>query len=476
MTRTNYRKTDWLLIGLYLLLVLFGWLNIYSSSAEEGLGIFDLGTKYGMHIIWMSSAFLIATLIMTAIPSRLYQAISLPLYLAVALLLIAVAVVGVEVNGSKSWFAFGPFRFQPAEFSKISTSLLAASFLSRYNFSFSNKRDAFLAYGILLMPILFILMEKETGSALVYLGFLLAFYREGMTGWILSLGLISILLFILTLVLSPFIAILVLMGILTLLGAIFSHKLTIGTFLGVAVIILTSFLPKLLESESVASLDIQFSTEQLVAMISAPFAIFFLVRSFIRRKALQRNLLLGWICGLALIFSVQFVFDHILQDHQRARIEVLFGIKDDPKGVGYNVHQSLIAIGSGGLTGKGFHQGTQTRFNFVPEQSTDFIFCTIGEEWGFLGSLAILGIYLTLILRILSSAEKQKDKFTQIYGYCIASCILMHVFINIGMTIGLMPVIGIPLPFISYGGSSLWAFTIMLFIYLRLDLERWNKY
>lgn len=476
MIRTNYRKTDWLLIGLYLLLVLFGWLNIYSSSAEEGLGIFDLGTKYGMHIIWMSSAFLIATLIMTAIPSRLYQAISLPLYLAVALLLIAVAVVGVEVNGSKSWFAFGPFRFQPAEFSKISTSLLAASFLSRYNFSFSNKRDAFLAYGILLMPILFILMEKETGSALVYLGFLLAFYREGMTGWILSLGLISILLFILTLVLSPFIAILVLMGILTLLGAIFSHKLTIGTFVGAAGIILTSFLPKLLESESVASLDIQFSTEQLVAMISAPFAIFFLVRSFIRRKALQRNLLLGWICGLALIFSVQFVFDHILQDHQRARIEVLFGIKDDPKGVGYNVHQSLIAIGSGGLTGKGFHQGTQTRFNFVPEQSTDFIFCTIGEEWGFLGSLAILGIYLTLILRILSSAEKQKDKFTQIYGYCIASCILMHVFINIGMTIGLMPVIGIPLPFISYGGSSLWAFTIMLFIYLRLDLERWNKY
>lgn len=476
MTRTNYRKTDWLLIGLYLLLVLFGWLNIYSSSAEEGLGIFDLGTKYGMHIIWMSSAFLIATLIMTAIPSRLYQAISLPLYLAVALLLIAVAVVGVEVNGSKSWFAFGPFRFQPAEFSKISTSLLAASFLSRYNFSFSNKRDAFLAYGILLMPILFILMEKETGSALVYLGFLLAFYREGMTGWILSLGLISILLFILTLVLSPFIAILVLMGILTLLGAIFSHKLTIGTFVGAAGIILTSFLPELLESESVASLDIQFSTEQLVAMISAPFAIFFLVRSFIRRKALQRNLLLGWICGLALIFSVQFVFDHILQDHQRARIEVLFGIKDDPKGVGYNVHQSLIAIGSGGLTGKGFHQGTQTRFNFVPEQSTDFIFCTIGEEWGFLGSLAILGIYLTLILRILSSAEKQKDKFTQIYGYCIASCILMHVFINIGMTIGLMPVIGIPLPFISYGGSSLWAFTIMLFIYLRLDLERWNKY
>lgn len=476
MTRTNYRKTDWLLIGLYLLLVLFGWLNIYSSSAEEGLGIFDLGTKYGMHIIWMSSAFLIATLIMTAIPSRLYQAISLPLYLAVALLLIAVAVVGVEVNGSKSWFAFGPFRFQPAEFSKISTSLLAASFLSRYNFSFSNKRDAFLAYGILLMPILFILMEKETGSALVYLGFLLAFYREGMTGWILSLGLISILLFILTLVLSPFIAILVLMGILTLLGAIFSHKLTIGTFVGAAGIILTSFLPELLESESVASLDIQFSTEQLVAMISAPFAIFFLVRSFIRRKALQRNLLLGWICGLALIFSVQFVFDHILQDHQRARIEVLFGIRDDPKGVGYNVHQSLIAIGSGGLTGKGFHQGTQTRFNFVPEQSTDFIFCTIGEEWGFLGSLAILGIYLTLILRILSSAEKQKDKFTQIYGYCIASCILMHVFINIGMTIGLMPVIGIPLPFISYGGSSLWAFTIMLFIYLRLDLERWNKY
>lgn len=476
MTGINYRKADWWLIGIYLLLVLFGWMNIYSSSVEDGLGIFNLSTKYGMHIIWMMSAFLIATLIMTAIPSKLYSAVALPLYIVVAVLLIAVAIVGVEVNGSKSWFAFGPIRFQPAEFSKISTSLLIASFLSRYNFSFSNRRDAVRAFCIILMPILFILLEKETGSALVYLGFLLAFYREGMTGWLLTLGLFSILFFILTLVFSPMIAILVLMGILAVFGTFYSRRFILGPIIGITSIVLVSHLPGLMESEAIADLGISFSAEQLVALVSIPVVLIFLIRSFIKKKTLIRNLLLGWICGLAIIFSVQFVFDHILQDHQRARIEVLFGIRDDPKGVGYNVHQSLIAIGSGGFHGKGFLQGTQTRFDFVPEQSTDFIFCTIGEEWGFLGTMAILGIYLALILKLLNSAEKQKDKFTRIYGYCIASCILMHVFINISMTIGLMPVIGIPLPFISYGGSSLWSFTIMLFIYLRLDLERWKKY
>jgi len=471
MPELNLKKLDWVVIGCYLLLIVFGWMNIYSSSVSEDGFVFSLKQKYVMDLVWMGSAMVIATLILLVIPSRVYSAISWPFYVLMVLMLVAVAFVGVEVNGSKSWFAIGPFRLQPAEFSKISTSILLAYLMSKYDFRFSNPRDFLRIAAVLAVPMLAILLEKETGSALVYLGFLLVCYREGMTGWILIAGLLAIGFFILTLVGSPFLAVLVLTALSGVTSSWYSRRLPVGIPVTAAVVTGLAFLPSLTALESPAIFS-RFPAEIWAAGLTGLAALFLAAVWWFRRQRALRNLMLGFLAGLALIFSVEFVFDHVLKDHQRARIEVLLGIRDDPMGVGYNVHQSLVAIGSGGFAGKGFLGGTQTRFDFVPEQSTDFIFCTIGEEWGFLGTLAVLITYLTLILRLIASAEKHKDKFVRIYGWCVACCLLMHVFINISMTIGLMPVIGIPLPLLSYGGSSLWAFTILLFIYLRLDMEK----
>lgn len=453
MSGFSYKKLDWILISLYLVLVIFGWMNIYSSSHQDDVSFFSLSTKYMMHLIWIATAFFLAAIILFSIPSNIYTSIALPLYILFALLLIAVAFVGVEINGSKSWFALGPFRLQPAEFSKLSTSLLIASLLGHYDFSFTKPKCIASAVAVILLPILFILMEKETGSALVYLGFLLVFFREGMNGWILIFGLLSILLFIVTLVVSPTVAVTVLAGIIFIHTILYYRKRWLWAAIGTATVTALAFI-----SDTAITLTIP-------AALAASLILAF------KKKKMGRNLLWGYVCGVCLIMSVQFIYSKVLQDHQRARIEVLLGIRDDPRGVGYNVHQSLIAIGSGGLVGKGYMNGTQTHYDFVPEQSTDFIFCTVGEEWGFVGSVAVLACYLALILHLMNSAEKHNDRFTRIYGYCTASCLLMHVMINVNMTIGLMPVIGIPLPFLSYGGSSLWAFTILLFIYIKLDYD-----
>ena len=471
MPELNYKKLDWVIIGIYLLLVVFGWMNIFSSSVSEDGFTFSLKEKYVMDLIWVGSALVIGILILFVIPSKVYPAISWPFYALMVFLLVAVAFVGVEVNGSKSWFAIGPFRLQPAEFSKISTSVLLAYLMSKYDFRFSNTRDALRIVLVLALPMLAILLEKETGSALVYLGFLLVCYREGITGWILVAGLLAILLFILTLIFSPFVAILVLIAMTGIPASFYSRRQMLGMPLTVAIVLMLSFLPRLMRVGAFSFLT-RFDPEIWLALLAGLTALVLAILYWVRRQRALRNLMLAFLVGLGLIFSVQMVFEKVLKEHQRARIEVLLGIKEDPMGVGYNVHQSLVAIGSGGIAGKGFLGGTQTRFNFVPEQSTDFIFCTIGEEWGFFGTLLVLIAYLTLILRLIGSAEKQKDSFARIYGWCVAMCLLMHVVINICMTIGLMPVIGIPLPLLSYGGSSLWAFTILLFIYLRLDMEK----
>ena len=470
MPELNYKKLDWVVVGLYLLLLVFGWMNIFSSSVKETGFLFKLSEKYVMDLIWMGSAAVIAILILFVIPSKVYPAISWPLYVLMVVLLVAVAFVGKEVNGSKSWFAIGPFSIQPAEFSKISTSILLAYLMSKYEFRFSNPKDFIRIALVIGIPILAILLEKETGSALVYLGFLMVCYREGMTGWILVAGILAVLFFILTLVLSPFAAILILTALAGVTTGYYRRKLIPAAAVTAAVVTLLAFLPRLMRIESLSFLG-RLEPEVWAALLTGLAAIVLTVSSMIRRRSTVRNLMMGFLLGLILIFSVEFVFEHVLKEHQRARIEVLLGIREDPMGVGYNVHQSLVAIGSGGFAGKGFLGGTQTRFDFVPEQSTDFIFCTIGEEWGLLGTLFVLAVYLALILRLLASAEKNKDGFVRIYGWCAAMCLLMHVVINICMTIGLMPVIGIPLPLLSYGGSSLWAFTILLFIYLRLDME-----
>jgi rod shape determining protein RodA len=470
MPELNYKKLDWVAVTLYLVLIVFGWMNIFSSSVKETGFLFQLSEKYVMDLIWMGSAIVLAILILFVVPSKFWPAVSWPFYGLLVLLLVAVAFVGVEVNGSKSWFAIGPFRLQPAEFSKISTSILLAFLMSKYEFRFSNAKDFIRILVVLAIPMLAILLEKETGSALVYLGFLIVCYREGMTGWILVAGLLAILFFILTLIFSPFVAILVLAALTGIAAGFYNHQPIPGAIATVIVITFLAFIPRLMRVESLAFLT-RFAPEVWAALLTGVTAVVVAVLSWLHRQVALRNLMLGFLLGLALIFSVEFVFEHVLKEHQRARIEVLLGIREDPMGVGYNVHQSLVAIGSGGFAGKGFLGGTQTRFDFVPEQSTDFIFCTIGEEWGLLGTFFVLVLYLSLILRLIGSAEKQKDSFARVYGWCVAVCLLMHVVINICMTIGLMPVIGIPLPLLSYGGSSLWAFTILLFIYLRLDME-----
>lgn len=474
MPEALHKKIDWVIAGIWLLLVVFGWMNIYASSVSEDGFRFSLKEKYIMDLIWVFTSMALGFLILFVIPSSLYPTISWPFYGLMVLLLVAVAFVGVEVNGSKSWFAIGPFRLQPAEFSKIATSLLLAQLMSKYGFSFSKFRDALRIAVVLALPILAILLEKETGSALVYLGYLLVCYREGMTGWILIIGLLAILFFILTLVFSPFVAVLVLLALTVVAYGFYVRKPLLYGIVTALAVTLLAFLPRLLQLDALAPLN-RFDPATWLALLTGTAALVLALVFWFRRHRQLRNLMLGFLLGLLVIFSVEMVFNKVLKDHQRARIEVLLGIKEDPMGVGYNVHQSLVAIGSGGLTGKGFLGGTQTRFDFVPEQSTDFIFCTIGEEWGLIGTLAVLAAYLTLILRLISSAEKQRDSYVRIYGWCVAACLLMHVLINICMTIGLMPVIGIPLPMLSYGGSSLWAFTILLFIYLRLDLDQ-KKY
>ncbi|MFA6334168.1 MAG: rod shape-determining protein RodA [Bacteroidales bacterium] len=474
ITGIKYKKLDWPLIVSYLILIMIGWINVFSSVYDpDHEQIFDLSQRYGMQFIWILTSFGIAALILFVINPKVYNVTAWLLYAISILMLIAVIFAGVEVNGSKSWFMLGPVRFQPAEFSKIASSLALAALMSSYNFRFKSISGLSRVALTILFPMALIILEKETGSALVYAGFIFMLYREGLSGWYLIFGILTILLFLITLSFSPFIAIICLFCIVVIARGIFTRKIFSHS------VFLIFYLPVLIFSRKLGDLSI-FSgvshwadTVWLSIFIMPPF-IYHIVTTFRQKVAHLWYTLICFVVSLTVIFSVDFVFEKVLQDHQRARIENLLGINVDLRGAGYNVYQSKIAIGSGGLTGKGFLQGTQTKFNFVPEQSTDFIFCTVGEEWGFLGSLFVIFVYCFMIIRIINLSEKQKDNFARIYGYCLASLIFLHFFINIGMTIGLVPVIGIPLPFVSYGGSSLWSFTIFLFIFIRLDLERWK--
>lgn len=467
-------KFDWYLVICYLLLVFIGWINIYAAVySDTHTSIFDFSQKYGMQFLWMIVSFIGAIFILFIINEKTYSVLSPLIYAGVCILLFAVIFFGREVNGSKSWFELGPIRFQPAEVSKISTSLLLAYTMSKYGFKLTRLKDALKVAAIMLFPMALIVLEKETGSALVYCGFIFLFYREGLSGWFLLFGLLSIILFILTLVWSSLIALLFLFGIFAIIYGIYTNNLFKCLLWGAGIITALAHLPLLSGIETFAFLNASNITYIATGTtIAVAVAAAYKYRN--KRFKHLKLILMGFFCSIALIYSVDFIFNNVLQPHQRARIENLLGITEDLKGVGYNVHQSKIAIGSGGFIGKGFLEGTQTKFNFVPEQSTDFIFCTVGEEWGFLGSVFLISIYIFLIIRIIILSERQKDKFNYIYGYCVACCIFMHVFINLGMTMGLVPVIGIPLPFVSYGGSSLLTFTTLLFIFIRLDMERWK--
>jgi len=470
----KYKKLDWPLIVTYLILVFIGWISVFSSVYDpDHARIFDISQRYGMQFLWIVTSFIIAALIIFVVNPKLYNVTAWFLFGVSIFFLIAVIVAGVEVNGSKSWLMLGPFRFQPAEFSKITSSLALASLISSYNFRFKS----FSAYSrislTILLPMALIVLEKETGSALVYAGFFFMLYREGLSGWYIILGLLAIVLFLITLTFSSAVALIFLFCIVVVARGIFTRKIILhGIFLAL-------YLPLLILSGKLSRFNLFPGIplwEDIIwlAILMAPPLIYHIITVLKQRVAHLWYILICFIVSATLIFSVDFIFENILKGHQRARIENLLGTNVDLKGAGYNVHQSKIAIGSGGFFGKGFLQGTQTKFNFVPEQSTDFIFCTVGEEWGFLGSLFVIGLFCFMLIRIINLSEKQKDNFTRIYGYCVASIIFFHFVINIGMTMGLVPVIGIPLPFVSYGGSSLWSFTIFLFIFIRLDLERWK--
>ena len=490
------QSIDWKLIGVYILLVLIGWVNIYASiHSEDPTSIFDWNFRSGKQFVWMLTSFGLAGFILFVIPPSLWERASVPMYLGVCALLVLVIFVSKDVKGSHSWFELGPVKFQPAEISKITTSLLLATVMSRQNFKLTQWKDFFLVAAIIGVPMLIIIAESETGSALVYAGFIFVLYREGFNGWWLALIGLVILLFITTLTLSPYTSVLILIGLLTVSNAFRGPRKALWRRLGIGLgfVALMAFLPRLwgmlqenithhLEwMENVAWVPkagesdhyrwaFLLKVEPMYVLLGLSFLLLpaLGIHAFNRKDGFLGLSIAAFIVGVALVFSSDIIFNKVLEPHQRSRIEVLLGMKEDLAGVGYNVNQSKIAIGSGGLTGKGFMQGTQTAFGFVPEQSTDFIFCTVGEEWGFMGCLVVILLYVFLIVRLILDAERCRESFNRIYGYCVAACIFMHLFINIGMTVGLMPVIGIPLPLLSYGGSSLWAFTILIFIFVAL--------
>ena len=445
---------DWWLIGCYFILVLFGVLNIYASIQNtEPSSIFALDTRSGKQIMWIGISVLVALALIFFFPPRLFDVISPFLYGLILCLLVLVIFIGGSVKGSHSWFTLGPVSFQPAEVSKITTSLFLATIVSRFGLE---KRGFIMAVLIILVPMMIIVLEHETGSALVYVGFIFMLYREGLSGWVVLLMMLCIVLFIITLTSSSFWAILLLLAIVSLSDSVQNRQVKWWIPFAAAIICANCFIPAPYNLWAILA----------EASIYACYSFWRAFRGHYQgfRWATLATLLLG----TALVLLSRFFFDNVLKDYQRSRIEVLLNIKEDFSGAGYNVRQSLIAIGSGGFFGKGYLKGTQTAYGFVPEQSTDFIFCTVGEEWGFAGCFFLLAVYGFMLYRIIRDSERSREAFIRIYGYCLAGCMFMHLIINLGMTLGLMPVIGIPLPLMSYGGSSVLSFTVMLFIFISL--------
>ncbi len=410
-----WKNIDTVTILLYLALVIIGWLSIYSAVYDEShSSIFDIERNYGKQLIWIVSAFFIAFMIVM-IESKFYSVFSYGIYAVTLALLVSVLFFGKYVNGSRSWFEIGSFRLQPAEFAKFATALVIAKYISTTNKKLSDIKTIAASLGLLLFPMALILLQGDVGSAVTYVAFIFVLYREGLTGYVLVIGVLLALIFILALLFPP-----------------------LFIYIGIGLV-------------GIAMLYYFRKKRQAIVIVIAAV-----------------------ILSVGTVAGFDYVFNNVLKTHHRDRLNNLVGKEVDLKGAGYNVNQSKIAIGSGGVTGKGYLNGTQTKYDFVPEQSTDFIFCTVGEEFGFVGSIVLIGLFTALLLRIIFIAERQRSAFSRIYAYGVASILFMHLTINIGMTIGLVPVIGIPLPFVSYGGSSLWSFTILLFILIKLDSNRQN--
>ena len=409
-----WKSIDLPIILLYIALVLIGWLNIYAAVFDEShASIFDLEKNYGKQLLWIATALFIGLMVLL-IDSKFFSVFSFGIYGITLLMLVSVLFFGKYVNGSRSWFEIGSFRLQPAEFAKFATALVVAKYLSS-GVKMERFSTKFSVLGLIGLPMGLILLQGDVGSALTYVAFILVLYREGLSGIVLVIGL--------------------LIGIAFVLSLLFAK----------AAILIS------------------------IAVITA-----ILLYNFRRKKKIIPVIIAGAALVATMVVGFSYVFNNVMKQHHRDRINNLVGKEIDIKGAGYNVNQSKIAIGSGRLIGKGFLNGTQTKYDFVPEQSTDFIFCTIGEEYGFVGSVILIGLFLALLLRIIFISERQRSSLSRVYGYGVASILFLHLFVNIGMTIGLVPVIGIPLPFISYGGSSLWSFTILLFILIKLDANRQN--
>ncbi len=411
--KSIFENIDWLLVGLYLVFVLMGWINIYAAVYnDEHKNIYDLTQNYGRQLLWIGTSLLIGLAILV-IDGKFYAAFSFPIYLVVMFILLVVLVIARDVQGARSWIEIGSFKLQPSEFAKFATNMALAKYLSSLGIRMEDMKTKVTAGLIILLPMAMVLLQNDTGSALVFISFIFVLYREGLSQNVLIFGFLA--------------------GVLFVLALMVPNTILLGVIGGVGIL-----------------------------------------AYLLMRKTRKNLFVILTITALSagVVFSVDYAFNKILQQHQRERIEVLLGKRSDPKGAGYNVNQSLIAIGSGGLSGKGFLQGTQTKYDFVPEQSTDFIFCTVGEEWGFIGTSVVILLFLGLLYRIIFIAERQRSQYTRIYAYGVASIIFFHLMINVGMAIGLAPVIGIPLPFFSYGGSSLWGFTVLLFVLIKLDSYR----
>jgi rod shape determining protein RodA len=462
-----FSNIDWISVILYLILITFGWMNVFAVNYNPGeSSFFRLEHRYTMQLIWILISFVIVLFIFV-IDSRFFSFVAYPVYGLSVFLLLLVLIIGTVIHSSKSWIILGPVSFQPSEFAKFATILAMAKYLSGFNVKITRTKDILLILMIAFFPALLIMAQPDFGSTIVFGILLLVIFREGLPGGILVFIIAVALVFLGTLLLSQFAIVTILAGIAVIIAGVFMKKpflkiLTIGIIAFLVLLFSIAAYFNIIPSDKYLILLFTIGTMCIVATVYA-----------IRQKIRWILLIVAFFIGsIAFTYSVDYLFHNVMKEHQRNRVNVMLGLKSDPYGYEYNLRQSIIAIGSGGFAGKGFMQGTQTKFRFVPEQSTDFIFCTVGEEWGFLGSFGLVVVYAGLLIRLLVLAERQRSKFGRIYGYGVVSILFFHFAVNIGMTIGLFPVIGIPLPFLSYGGSSLLTFTAMLFIFIRLDSSR----
>lgn len=475
-----WRSIDWVTVVLYLILIFCGWVSIYAASYDfDNASIFDFAERSGKQLMWIGLSLVLAFMILM-VDFRVYETYAYLFYGIVMVLLVATIFLAPDIKGSRSWLVLGPVSLQPAEFAKFATALALARSFGTYGFSLKNRRDLFRAVFTIVLPIVLIIAQQETGSALVFVSLIFVLYREGLSGLFLFYGLCAIVYFVVAVKYSSL-----------MWGAVSAGEVLVFVFIFLVVAGMLLFYQKnrksarylmwaylVVAAASGVLLYCEVPVNLLYVCIGtvAATVIYLLVLYFSTRSLRLLTILATAIVSVVFLFSVDYAFNDVLEPHQQKRIKVALGMEEDLRGAGYNVNQSKIAIGSGGFWGKGFLNGTQTKLKYVPEQDTDFIFCTIGEEEGFWGAVGVILLFVTLIFRLMAIGERQHSAFGRVYAYCVVSILFFHLAVNVGMVIGLCPVIGIPLPFFSYGGSSLWGFTILLFVLLRIDASRTERH